>query len=85
MSRGTTAVPLPVLDRYLVTSASLLGEAGCPEAALRIACLPFSQRFPHDHGVVSLETGALHSDRVVRSLLRFQQLGTRLLRTGCGR
>lgn len=76
-------MPLPALAFFLPTLAPLLIDAGCSEPALRISCLPFSRRFPHDRGAVWLDASALHSDRVVQSLLRFQELGTRALRLRC--
>jgi hypothetical protein len=72
-------VPLPVLGRSLMVRDPLLIEAGCPQRDLRIACLPFSRRFPCNRGAVCLDASALHSNRIVGALLRFQELGTRLM------
>jgi hypothetical protein len=72
-------VPLPVLGKHLPTLKHLLVDSACPEDALRTACLPFSQRFPHEHGAVWMDGGTLHSDRVVQCLLRFQALGSRVM------
>jgi hypothetical protein len=76
-------MPLPVLGRHLSTLKPLLVDAGCTQHAMCTACLPFSRRFPRDQGAVRLDAGELQSDRVVQSLLRFQELGTHSMRKRC--
>ena len=69
-------IPLVALRSDEDFIADSMRDSGCSIQDLRWACLPLRGRFPRSYGGISVPFGPVRSGRVVRSLLRFQQLAT---------
>jgi hypothetical protein len=69
-------VPFPVLGSHPDAMGGLLQQAGCSLQDLKLAALPYNDRFPRGSDGILLPFGSLRSKGAMTALLRLQQLAT---------